>query len=292
MTRTILLGWTVMTVAWWPPLAQAQKTACGDACLRQVMDRYLTQMAAHKTAGLDVAPNAEIRENTARVALGGGNAWTKVVAVKSRQDFTDSASGNIVSRDAVDLGGGKLGSYTVRLKVEGGKITEIEATLNQGAGLFDADNMLHPDVIWDAIVPANRRSTRKELIAIADRYFDAIQDHGGPNFDAIFSKRCDRFESGRKMSNDASNPSNESGALSCAGSLLKLKGQDVEQRWFPLVDVERGVVLAYGFIQHKERNPQQVTGLAEIFKIVDGKLRQIENIEATLPYPVEGGFGH
>lgn len=275
------------------PAMQAQnRAACNDACLRQHMDRYLTQMTAHKTGGLDVAPNAEIRENTVRIALGGGNAWSKVAAIKSRQDFTDPSTGNIVSRSAVDLGGGKLGSYSVRLEVDSGKITEIESTLNPGGRLFDEYNMLHPDIIWDTIVPKDRRSTREQLIKIADLYFDAIRDHGGSKYEDIFAKRCDRYESGRKMSNDSLTPSNEDGAQNCYGTLRGLKGQDVEQRRYPLVDVERGVVLGYGFIQHRERNPQGATGLAELFKIVDGRLQVIENIEAGLPYPLEGGFTH
>ena len=272
-------------------LARAD-SACNDACLRQHMDRYLAAMVNHNPVGLSVASNAEIRENTRRVALGSGDAWTKVTAVKSRQDFTDPTTGNIVSRDAVDLAGGKLGSYSVRLKLSAGKITEIESTFNQGTRLFDADNMLHPDIIWQAIVPPERRSSRADLIKIAGRYFDAIRDHGGTQYEALFAHRCDRYESGRKMTNDASNPSNDSGAQSCFGTLGGLKGQDVEQRRFPLVDVERGIVLAYGFIQHKERTPPGATGLAELFKIVDGKLQVIENIETPLPYPVDGGFTH
>jgi hypothetical protein len=102
--------------------------------------------------------------------------------------------------------------------------------------------------------------------------------------------RCDRFEGGRKMTNDSTNPANDSGTLSCYGGLAGLTGEDVEQRRFPLVDVEGGVVLAYGFLQHKERKPPGATGLAEMFKIVDGKVQLIENIEVALPYPVEGGF--
>lgn len=92
------------------------------------------------------------------------------------------------------------------------------------------------------------------------------------------------------MSNDASNPSNESGMVTCGQSLVHLTGQAVVQRRYPLVDQERGVVLGYGFILHQERLQPQATGLAEVFKIVDGKIREIENVETIVPYPPNGGF--
>jgi hypothetical protein len=82
-----LIGWTIMA-AFIPcaPAVQAQSNACNDACLRQNMDRNLAQMTAHKTNGLDIAPNAEIRENTVRIALGEGNA---VVEKETRHIYTD-----------------------------------------------------------------------------------------------------------------------------------------------------------------------------------------------------------
>jgi hypothetical protein len=254
------------------------------------MNRYLDALVRHDAHALTLAPEAEVRENTVLVKLGAADSWREISAIRARQDFDDLDSGNIVSRSAVQLSNGKIGSLSVRLKVDGGRLREVETSFNKGTGPFDADNILQPDILWQALVPPARRSTRAQLIHIVDLYFDGISRHD-QNIPP-FSKRCDRYESGMKMSNNFTNASNESGAVSCGQSLLHLTGGEVVQRRYPLVNVELGVILGYGFILHMERNPPQATGLAELFKIVDGQLREIENIETVVPAPPDGGFAH
>jgi hypothetical protein len=71
-------------------------------------------------------------------------------------------------------------------------------------------------------------------------------------------------------------------------------------RRFPLVDVERGLVLASGFIDHSGRLGEYTLTdgrvinsplryphsfyLLELFKIDDGKILQIEAVFVTVPY--------
>lgn len=263
---------------------------CDRACLEKNVDQYLSHLVQHQPEGLKVAADAEIRENTAPVKLGAAPSWTKVAAIKAEQVFSDPLTGNVVARTAVQMTDGNIGSLSVRLAVGSGRLHEVDTSFNQGTGPFDQENLLEPDLLWDVDVPIARRSTREQMIQRVDEYFDGISKHDQAI--AHFAKRCDRYESGKKMTNDFTNASNESGAVTCGQSLLHLTGQDVVQRRFPLVDEQRGVVLGYGFILHNERNPPQATGLAEIFKIVDGKLRAIENVETIVSSPPDGGFQH
>jgi hypothetical protein len=266
--------------------AQDGSQACDRQCLIKFMDQYVDHLVKHDPAGLPVAPNANIRENTSPVKLGDG-AWKEVTGIKARQEFADPQTGNVVFRGAVDVGA-TLGSMAIRLKIVKGKITESETVLNAGKGPFDPDYLLEPDALFDSPVPVGRRSTREQMIKVADNYFEAIGTHN-PSI-ASFAKRCERFESGRRMTNNPHAISDESGAESCGESLVNLKGEQTIQRRYPLVDVERGIVIGYTFIEHNERKPPQSLYMSEMFKIVDGKLREIENISYTVPAPPDSGY--
>jgi hypothetical protein len=266
--------------------AQDAPQACNRECLLKFMDQYVDHLVKHDPAGLPVAPGANIRENTQPVKLGDG-AWQQVTGIKARQEFADPQTGNVVFRGAVDVGG-VLGSMAIRLKIVKGKIAESETVLNAGKGPFDPEYLLEPDALFDSPIPASRRSTREQMVKVANNYFEAIGKHD-PSI-ASFAKRCERFESGRRMTNNPHAISDESGAESCGESLVNLKGEQTIQRRYPLVDVERGIVIGYTFIEHNERTPPQSLYMSEMFKIVDGKLREIENISYTVPAPPDAGY--
>ncbi len=262
--------------------------SCNHECLVGISDDYVAHMLAHKPAGLPVALNANIRENTAPVKLD-ATVWNKITAVKAHQTFADPTTGQVSFRGAVEYDG-KLASLAVRLKVEGKKITEIETVYNPGDRPFDATYLLEPDALFDSPIDPSRRSTREQMIKVVDAYFEAIGTHN-PN-GASFAKRCERFESGMRMTNNASTDTPEGGAVSCAQSLANLKGQQTVDRRFPIVDAERGVVVGFTFIQHQERTPPQALYMAELFKIVDGQIREIENISHTVAFPPNSGFSN
>ena len=129
------------------------------------------------------------------------------------------------------------------------------------------------------------------MIKVANNYFEAIGTHdpGAANF----AKRCERFESGWKITHNklGANGSAEGGDHSCAESLAALRGQQTINRRFPIVDVERGIVSGMTFIQHQEAMPQYALYMHELFKIVDGKLWSIDNIAHRVAWPPHSGFG-
>jgi dienelactone hydrolase len=54
---------------------------------------------------------------------------------------------------------------------------------------------------------------------------------------------------------------------------------------------ERGIVIGATFIQHQERKPPNSLFMHELFKIVDGKIWEIDNIAHAVPWPSDSGFG-
>jgi len=49
-------------------------------------------------------------------------------------------------------------------------------------------------------------------------------------------------------------------------------------------------VVAMFIIPHAERHPPGATNVGELFKIVDGKIRSIEEFSFVAGYPPESGF--
>lgn len=103
--------------------APDQDRVCSRACLATVMADFKASLLARKPVAL--APGAEVRENM-EVTTVEKAAWKDVKAVKSSAVFSDAVTGNVVSRDGVEMSDGKAAYISTRLKVEAGKITEVE----------------------------------------------------------------------------------------------------------------------------------------------------------------------
>jgi hypothetical protein len=273
----------VLGIFSWPSPSSANSSkACDRECLLGFMSQYLEANAAHNPSAMAVSPKANIRENTVPVELG-KDSWTKITAVKSKQLFADAMTGQVFFWGAVQMDGAPA-AMSVRLKVENRKITEIETTLNSGHdGPFNSDWLSEQDVLYESPLPPERVSTREAMIKVVDDYWEAVGTHNASV--ASFSRRCVRYENGR------GNPTIAPGETSaCSGGLSNLKGQQTIERRYPIVDVQRGIVVSYTFIQHQERNPQQALYISSVAKIVDGKLRELDAVNYTVPFPATAGF--
>ena len=178
--------------------AAAKGSACGEACLKGYMDGYLDALAKHAPGKVPVAKGYRYTENGAQIDLGEGlwatfNSWGKY-----RHDVFDTDTGGVVSYLSLtenheipfdDL-------LEVRLKVVGGKITEIETVVNRHAA--GAKNLPATDPEWNRIMervePAKTRLTRAQLIKGAIGYMRAVAFHNGDL--APFAESCIRLENG------------------------------------------------------------------------------------------------
>lgn len=255
-----------------------------------MMDDYLDHLVRHDPEGLPVALALPARENAEIAPLGTGVAWTVVRKILSGEYILDPEAGGVVFFGGVDAEG-KVASLFVRLKIEDGKITESEIILNRQQGPFDAENLVNADVIWDAAVPVEKRSTRDQLMEIANGYFDALGRAEGSL--VKFDKRCDRFANGLKMTNNSKPAMTAAGPESCSDSLDVLRERPgfqalgtVERR-FPVVDEVRGIVVGICFFRP---NPNVVHFMVERMKVVDGAIRVIDEIGVPVNKEPVSGF--
>jgi hypothetical protein len=86
--------------------------------------------------------------------------------------------------------------FANRLKVENGKITEIETIIARERDFaFSVEKELETkDQDWETILPPEKRVSRKVLADAANHYFDLFMK--GSTFSVPFAKVCDRWENG------------------------------------------------------------------------------------------------
>jgi hypothetical protein len=266
--------------------ATAEASVCDRGCLNGMMDKYLPALVRHDPSGLPVAANLKASENARLIKLGATGAWTQIKRVYPGYQNADSSSGQVVFGGAVDSADG-IAALFVRLKVRNRQIVESEIIFNQGKSSgpspFDPSELIEPDLIYDAIVPPPRRSTRAQLVEVVNRYVD---DLGHRNADkTLFGYRCDRYATGLKTTNNKSVSTDE-----CPAALALVSGPPIPSHSVPVIDVERGDVWAMFYRDHADYKTPFTVYAAELFKVVDGKIRSIDIIDIDNPYPTKPVF--
>jgi hypothetical protein len=282
---------------------------CDRACLYGFLDQYLDALGHRDAARLPWAANARYTENNVELAIGDGVWGTATKLGDYKLKFADTQSGEVGFYGVVEETNDKSG-FALRVKVENRKITEAETvilrindfgSLTGGPNPFLSQKFIDKPILQQNLAPSERRP-RERLISIADGYFDTLQLNDGQLF-TEFDAKCERIENGLQTTNNPAMPLGPTTALGCAEQ-FKLGNYRYDDRLrarrFPLVDEERGLVLGVGFIDHSGRlgtytltNGKAAESpirrphsfyLMELFKIVDGRIRQIEAVFITVPY--------
>jgi hypothetical protein len=276
------------------------------AALYDHADAYLAALAARDPSRLAWADEVAFSENNVRLMVGDG-LWNTVSAVRPGYDLkaADPATGQVAWLGVVEEHGHPA-IMALRLWVKMGKIAEVETVICRSMEfgpfpVIDDDRLPRPLMLAD--VPEDQRRPRARMISIADGYFDTLQLNDGTLF-TEFTDDCDRVENGLQTTNNPTMADYPIAAMGCADQFRL--GQYVyddrlRDRRFPLVDEEKGLVLAGGFIDHCG-NVVDVTwtdgvtrtksvfhfphsfALLELFKIVDGKIAGVEAVFVTVPY--------
>jgi len=276
-------------VTTWPAVAAAQAADCDRACLSQTMDRFLAAMIGGKPDAVRLAQDAEVRQNTRLTPLA-QTAWKDVKVVKSTMTFADPVSGNIVARAGVELKNGRPAYLSARLRVLGGKITDVEMSADTSSRVVPA-YVFALDPRYSEVLPPEQRMSRDSLEALGRRYFLGLTDHHPVAED--YDDRCDRYHSGQRVTNAASNSVEGGPPRTCFGSNNGDRpwGPAIEQR-FPIVDAERGIVLGFTLLLYPKSPNQQRMYVSEIFKVVDHKVVQIDNIGLMMQGVATTGYIH
>jgi hypothetical protein len=202
--------------------------------------------------------------------------------------YTDPVLGNVIEHVAAETDSGKIVYIGTRLKVADNKITELEINFDDGPRV-NAKNLIPYDPIFNTIVPEGERSTREQLERIITSYFQGLTDH--KPIEADYDPRCDRYHSGNRVTHNARNGVENSGEVGCYESNLGPKpwGPAAETRIAP-VDPGRGIVIGYSILYYgtSERRMQ----INEVFKILDGRIRMVDNIGLMEEGITTSGFTH
>jgi hypothetical protein len=301
-----------------PPSGKAQKIRpqesavpandCDRKCLYGFVDAYVDALLAKDPSRVSWAKTVKFTENNVALKIGDGLWGT--ISGRTAYDLraADPANGQAVFFGVVEERG-VLSFFAIRLKVEDRRVAEVETLIDRkgyGPGPFGEPSSLAAVPVLSEDVPPDKRTPRARMISLADGYFNTLQLNDGQLF-TQFTPDCSRRENGVWTASDPHPDPKSSysayGRLSCEEGfkLGNYRWDDrLRNRRFPLVDEERGIVLAAAFIDHSGRLQTYTTTdgathespmksphsfcVLEMFKIVDGKIRHAETVFITVPY--------
>jgi hypothetical protein len=252
---------------------RASAATCERDCLLEDAKQFNANMLAHTPAKIPLVANANVRENTKAIALA-DSKWNGVTKILSQGVYTDPILGNVIEHVAAETSGGKVVYIGTRLKVADKKIKEVEINFDDGPRV-NVKNLVPYDPIFDTIATPEERSTREELLRIITDYFKGLTDHNP--IQADYDPRCDRYHSGNRVTHNPKNGIEQSGDDGCYESNLGPKpwGPATDVR-IGLVDPERGIVIGYAILYYG--NSDRRMQINEVFKILGGRLRMVDNI--------------
>ena len=274
--------------------------------LYKLADSYLEALAARDPSRLPWAEEVGFSENNVRLTIGDG-LWNTISAVRDGYDLkaADPSTGQVAWFGIVEEHGHPA-IMALRMQIAGGRIAQVETVVCRSMefGPFPViDDARRPRPLMLADVPQAQRRPRERMISIADGYFDTLQLNDGTLFTA-FTDDCDRIENGLQTTNNPTMPDYPIAAMGCADQFRQgqyIYDDRLRDRRFPLVDEEKGIVLAGGFIDHcgkvvdvtwtdgvtKATSPFHFPhsfALLEMFKITGGRIAGVEAVFVTVPY--------
>lgn len=272
------------------------------ADLYAALDAYLDALAGGNAGAVNWAADALTSENNVMLEPGDG-VWATIsglggYALKFADPVTRSAGyfGTVIEPH-------EESAFSLRIALNAaGDISESEMVivrhLDEGMKLEGPRFWTKPILEADAEAPL----PREEMQRLADGYFETLQLNDG-TIHTRFAPDCNRVENGVQSTNNPDFPMIPHTKLGCEEQFrLGIYRYDnrLRGRRYPLIDEQRGIVMAFGFIDHcgalsdyaltdgtsaksPVRRPHTFY-LAEIFKIDGGMIRQIEANFITVPY--------
>jgi hypothetical protein len=289
--------------------APSEASDCDRACLNGFVDQYMSAVGGHDPSKLPTSANVRYTENNVEMKLGEG-LWQTSDGWGSYKVYTDDPQTGQVGFLAVANEDGHLSCFAGRLKVADHKVSEIEIIVARpdrpgpsGSGnLAGGPENLHDKPLFSDIEPADQRVSREKLVQLANGYFDTIQLNTGKIYTA-FDPECQRMENGSITANNP-NANNPVAKLGCQAQLetglLKIVTRCRDRRF--VVDEQKQMAFVATFFDHNGtvRQNKLVDGsvrtigppfdrpytflIFELFKVKNGKIRQIEAVLLTVPY--------
>jgi hypothetical protein len=292
----------------------AQPNSCDRACLEGFVNRYLEAMMARNPYGLPLAPKIKFTENEQVIPLGEGIWGTASSPGTYKLYVADPQAGQVGFLGTLRENGTPV-ALALRLKIEHRLIREVETLVVRDQGAAKAiEAMGQPDPSLISAVPRGERRSRDELIAIANKYDEGIEKSQGSL--VPFDTDCERIQNGTRTTNNPAlkiDPKSDWTPLSlgCKEQLDTRFFSFVHRiypRRFTVIDEERGLVFgSFLFLVPGTVKSVDIPGhgsygippvylapttidVAELFKITNGKIHRVEEIQTNVPYGTPSPF--
>lgn len=293
--------------------AAAPASTCDRACLEGVVDNYVAALTARDPSKVPFAAGVKFTENTAKLKPGEGFWQTANGQGSFKLYFAEPEAGQAGFIGVMKEWDNPV-IFCLRLKVSGGKITEVEDFVVRDANAGKNLDALTPNPLFSQAVPAAERASREELVKTANMYFSGLQNNDGKGV-YPFADDCNRIENASQTTNNPEpykrEPSigNQIMSLGCAAQFksgyFKIVTR-IRDRRFVIVDSERGLAFAFTFFDHAGtvksmtltdgrivpatlRHPF-TWEVGELFKIEKGKIRLIQAALTQAPYGIKSGW--
>lgn len=318
-TGIAALGMAVLGMHFGPASAADMECNHNRECLAEVMSAYLQALTQHNPASLPVTRNIKYTENGVRIAIGDGLWQTASAMPTYRLDIIDDEAGQVGLLGRISENGNN-NWYAVRLKVEPDrKISQIETLVNRSIAppggnsgpLSGSAKNTEPHPLMAQLIPEGKRMSRAELARIGNTYFTGLDEDDSAR-NVPFSPECQRRENGTVTANNPEASKGSMAWMDCKAQFdtgFSVIVTDIRERRFEVVDRTKGLAFGWGYFDHNgtptkmPNTPdhqlvdvppafrQPITFyLAEVFKVTDGKIRQIEAVLTTVPYGMESGW--
>jgi hypothetical protein len=297
------------------PLEQ-EPNSCMRECLERAVANYVQAMVDGQVSNDLFAPYVRFTENGVQMPFGNEGLWATASGVEGyrlivpdvvtgqvaalltvKEQGRTSATGAVLPSDPVGV--------SLRLRVgRDGKISEVEQIVARpdrplGPAPTPAPGGWPPTgqavealgSPWPGYlqaVPEGERHTRAELVEMANAYFEAVERNTGKDY-YPFTDDCVRIENGMTVVSppDPTAPNRQTCKGQFETSLIGVV-TGVRDRRIVAVDIERGVVFAFAFFDH--RNINWSWQLGELFKVDKGEISRIEAIFIRGPYGICSGW--
>jgi hypothetical protein len=322
MRKNACTALVLILFAAWPVRAQNARAPadydpnfnydCDRACLDGFVDEFLAALVAHDPSRLPLGREVRYTENGQTLRLGDGMWGTASSPPSYRIYADDPQAGQVMFMGVLQENGAPV-IFCVRLKIELHQITEIEVIVSrkEPGSLARPENLVQPNPVFSERLASAQRRSRQNMIAIANSYFSAIEK-GHASY-VPFDSNCNRIESGVQTTNrppESPSPGSVSVlGLGCADQIKTRNFQPdtlIRERRFAVIDEERGLVFVLGFFDHdatlrsytladgrtvkQTRTAPWTWEIAEMFKIQDGKIMQVEALVNPVPYGMKSGW--
>jgi hypothetical protein len=303
----------------WDPSAAKP---CDRTCLLGIMDGYMNAIFAHDPKAVPpLAIDVRMTENTGHMDVGEGLLWRSKVEPTSFKIYVADPVEDQVAEQARLKIQGKDALVAVRLKIDRGKIIEIEQLWDRNINDAAIPLLTTPRETLVNDVPVAQRSSREVLIRAANSYFDALEGDDGKI--AAFAEDCVRHENGYQTVNNPPpggrmmpapmlpDPNTEQGKAQLKFSMMTCT-QQIDSKTFAymkhirprralIVDEQKGLVGTFPLFVHDgtrrgappDAPPGMLQNLVtmETFGIRGGLIHEVEVFPfVTIPYGLGNGW--